>query len=183
MPYFKTGPRKIVPTLFFTVFMLCLPMSMDLLGMTLRTVNLGINHQSNGRGEPLSRSWNRIVANFGFEKKNFLFGGDTAVFQLKTWYRIPESSSSDDNPDIEDYLGNGEIWGHYLWEGNRFGMMVRNNLDFNENHGAFQVEWSYPLTDRVSWYVQYYTGYGESLLDYDHPVNRLGVGFILTDWN
>lgn len=163
--------------------LLNLPMSMDLLGMTLRTVNLGINHQSNGRGEPLSRSWNRFVANFGFEKENVFSGGDTLVLQLKSWCRIPESSSSDDNPDIEDYLGYGEIWGYYLWEGHRFGMMVRNNLDFSDNRGAFQVEWSYPLNDRISWYFQCYTGYGESLLDYDHTVNRLGIGFILTDWN
>ncbi|MCP4118239.1 MAG: phospholipase A [Desulfobacteraceae bacterium] len=163
--------------------LLNLPMSIDLPGMTLRTVNFGINHQSNGRGEPLSRSWNRLVANFGFEKENAFSGGDTLVLQLKSWWRIPESSSDDDNPDIEDYLGNGEIRGYYLWEGQRFGMMVRNNLDFNDNRGAFQVEWTYPLNERVSWYLQYYTGYGESLLDYDHTVNRLGIGFILTDWN
>jgi phospholipase A1 len=163
--------------------LLNLPMSTDLLGMTLRTVNFGINHQSNGRGGSLSRSWNRIVANFGFEKENLFSGGDTAVLQLKTWYRIPESSNDDDNPDIEDYLGNGEIWGYYLWENHRFGMMVRNNLDFNDNRGAFQVEWSFPLNNRISGYLQYYTGYGESLLDYDHTVNRIGLGFILTDWN
>ena len=61
--------------------------------------------------------------------------------------------------------------------------MVRNNLQLPENRGALQLEWSFPLIRRVSGYVQYYVGYGESLLDYNHYVNRIGCGFILTDWD
>lgn len=146
------------------------------LGMSVRTVNLGFNHQSNGRSEPLSRSWNRIVGNFGLEKGNF-------TLLLNTWYRIPESAEDDDNPDIDDYMGYGEIWGYYLWDKHRFGMMLRNNLDFYDNRGALQLEWSFPLVRRVSGYVQFFTGYGENMLDYDHNVNRIGIGFILRDWN
>ena len=161
-----------------------LPVNLNMLGlMNLRTVNLGFNHQSNGNSEPLSRSWNRIVANFGFERENVFSYGDTLVLELKSWYRIPESEGSDDNPYIEDYMGDGEIWVYYLKEKQRFGMMVRNNLDSDDMRGALQLEWSFPLSDRVSGYIQGFTGYGESLLDYDHSVNRVGVGFILTDWD
>lgn len=147
-----------------------------LLGMRARTVNLGFNHQSNGCSEPLSRSWNRIVGNIGFEKGNF-------TLLLNTWYRIPESAKDDDNPDIDDYMGPGEIWGYYLWNKHRFGMMLRNNLHFSDNRGALQLEWSFPLVRRVSGYMQFFTGYGENMLDYDHSVNRIGIGFILRDWN
>ena len=146
------------------------------LGMQLRSINVGLNHQSNGRAEPLSRSWNRIVGNFGLEKGNF-------TLLLNTWYRIPESSKDDDNPDIDDYMGNGEIWGYYLLNNHRLGLMLRNNLRSHDNKGALQLEWSFPLIKRISGYVQFFTGYGENMLDYDHSTNRIGIGFILPDWN
>jgi phospholipase A1 len=150
--------------------------SYDFLGLKGRFINVGINHQSNGQTEPLSRSWNRVVANFGFERDNF-------VLLVNTWLRIPESSEDDDNPDIEDYFGYGELQGYYFWKKNRFGVMVRNNFDLNDNHGALQLEWAFPLIERVSGYIQYFHGYGESLLDYNHNINRIGIGFILKDWD
>ena len=149
----------------------------NFLRMTGRTINVGFNHQSNGRSKRLSRNWNRIVGNFGFEKDNF-------ILLLKTWYRIPESAETDDNPEINDYMGPGEIWGYYLWNKQRFGVMLRNNLQFHNNRGALQLEWSFPLPfKRVSGHIQYFIGYGENLLDFNHRVNRIGIGLILADWN
>ena len=147
-----------------------------ILGLRGRFINVGFNHQSNGQSEPLSRSWNRIVANAGFER------GDFSLL-LKGWYRIPEAAADDDNPRMEDYLGHGEVWAYYFWKGNRFGVMLRNNLDFNTNRNTVQLEWSFPILERIGGYLQYYNGYGESLLDYNHRVNRIGIGFILRDWN
>ena len=148
----------------------------NLMGLKGRTITVGFNHQSNGRSEPLSRGWNRIVGNVGFERDNF-------ILLLNTWYRIPESKAEDDNPDIDDYMGPGEIRGYYLWNNHRFGMMLRNNFQRHHNRGALQLEWSFPLIARVSGYIQYFNGYGESLLDYDHSANRIGIGLILSDWN
>jgi phospholipase A1 len=148
----------------------------NILGLRGRFINLGFNHQSNGQSEPLSRSWNRAVLNFGFEKDPF-------CFLLKTWYRIPESVEDDDNPHIEKYLGYGEIWAYYFLKKHRFGLMLRNNLSFHTNRGALQAEWSFPLFKQIAGYLQYYLGYGENLLDYNHSVNRIGIGFILADWN
>lgn len=151
----------------------------DLFGLKGRIINVGFNHQSNGRAEPLSRSWNRIVANFGFERSNF-------NLLLKTWYRIPESAQKDDNPGIEGYMGYGEIWGSYYWRDHKFSLMFRNNLRFGDNKGAAQVDWGFPLpfikNDRLSGYAQYFNGYGESLLDYNASSNRISIGLILTDW-
>ncbi|MBE0556387.1 MAG: phospholipase A, partial [Proteobacteria bacterium] len=101
----------------------------DLWGLKSRFIQVGLNHQSNGRGEPLSRSWNRFTANFGFER------GDFNVI-LKTWARIPEEESKDDNPDITSYLGYGEIWAGTVWRNYHLALMFRNNLRFGENRSA-----------------------------------------------
>jgi phospholipase A1 len=153
-----------------------------LMGTKLQFINVGFNHQSNGRSEPLSRSWNRIVANVGLEKDNF-------NLLLKTWHRIPEDEINDDNPDITRYTGYGELWGTLYWKNQRIAVMLRNNLR-SENLGAVQLDWSVPLSTineslgkKISLYVQYFNGYGESLLDYNTSINRISAGFMLADWN
>jgi phospholipase A1 len=153
-----------------------------LMGTKLQFINVGFNHQSNGRSEPLSRSWNRIVANIGLEKDNF-------SLLLKTWYRIPEDEINDDNPDITRYTGYGELCGTLYWKNQRIAVMLRNNLR-SENLGAVQLDWSVPLSTiheslakKISLYVQYFNGYGESLLDYNKSSNRISAGFMLADWN
>ncbi len=151
----------------------------DILGLKGRFLNVGFNHQSNGQSEPLSKSWNRLVASVGLEKNHL-------SLLLKAWYRFPESAEKDDNPQMEKYLGYGEIWAYYFLKNHRLGIMLRNNLDFQTNRGALQAEWSFPLfgkASKVSGYLQYFVGYGESLLDYNHSVNRIGIGVLLMDWN
>jgi len=38
------------------------------------------------------------------------------------------------------------------------------------------------MSRRVKWFVQYFNGYGESLIDYNARVNRIGLGIAFTDW-
>ena len=140
-----------------------------------RLLQAGIWHQSNGRAEPLSRSWNRLYLNAVFER------GDLA-FSIKPWYRIPEDEEDDDNPDIERYLGYGELGAAYKWRGNTFSMMFRNNLRTSGNKGAIELGWSFPLYRKLKGYVQYFNGYGQSILDYNDAANTIGVGLALTDF-
>ena len=151
----------------------------ELLGFKGRFVNVGFNHQSNGRSRPLSRSWNRAVVNVGWEKKNF-------DLLLKTWFKIPENEDNDDNPDILRYMGYGELWGTYYWNKHKFAMMFRNNLRPGNNIGAVQLDWAFPLplfkSNWLKGYIQYFNGYGESLLDYYQSINRISAGIMLTDW-
>ena len=153
----------------------------DVLGMRFRYFMFGFVHQSNGRSKQLSRSWNRLYLNFVLQKGNF-------YLSIKPWYRIPEDPKSDpsdahgdDNPDILDYMGHGELRAFYRYEKHEFSMMLRNNL-LSDNKGAFQLDWAYPAGDKLKWYVQYFNGYGESLIDYNHSVNKIGVGIMLTNW-
>jgi phospholipase A1 len=147
----------------------------SVLGLKVRFLQFGVNHQSNGQSEPLSRSWNRLVANVGIER------GRLSIL-LKGWFKLPEDAAVDDNPGINHYMGYGEFWAYYFLKRHRFAVMFRDNLDFNENRGAVQLEWSFPLVAQIAGHVQYFLGYGESLLDYNHRINRIGVGIILLDW-
>lgn len=61
--------------------------------------------------------------------------------------------------------------------------MSRKNIESGFSKGAVELGWSFPLWEipYFKGYVQYFSGYGESLIDYDEYVNRLGVGIILTN--
>jgi phospholipase A1 len=146
----------------------------ELAGFRGRFLNLGIVHQSNGRGEDLSRSWNRVYAQFGFERGNL-------ALLVRPWYRIPEDAEEDDNPDIDDYLGYGDLTAIYRRGRNVYSLLLRNNFRAPDNHGAVKLNWSFPLHGRLKGYVQYFNGYGESLIDYNHSQQSLGIGFSLTE--
>lgn len=155
---------------------------LELLGLTNRVLAFGLVHQSNGRGNSsLSRSWNRVYVAAEFDRGNF-------ACSIKPWWRIPEdkkepgSFEGDDNPNIERYYGYGEFRAGYRWGRNVFAMMLRNNLRAPDNKGAIELDWSFPLYAKLKGYVQFFNGYGESLIDYDHANQRIGVGVLLSDW-
>jgi len=143
------------------------------LWFTNREIDFGVLHQSNGRGDPLSRSWNRLFAGTSFDRDNF-------AFYLRGWWRLPEDESDDDNPDIEDYMGYGDLRVGYKWRRQVFAVTLRHNLQ-SDARGAVQLDWTFPLGRRFKGYVQYFDGHGESLVDYDQKSRRLGVGVLLTD--
>ena len=145
-----------------------------LFGLTNRLVQAGIVHQSNGRSGDRSRSWNRVYANLVFERGHF-------YFNLKPWLRIEENNEDDDNPDIEDYMGYFEFQGLYNRNKQNFGLLLRNTLK-DDYRGAIQLDWSFPVHGELRAYIQYFYGYGESLIDYNHKVNKLGIGIKLADW-
>lgn len=149
-------------------------------GVDTTLLSIGLSHQSNGQARSLSRSWNRLYANFIWEKGDY-------VFSFKPWYRLPESKKKtpddargDDNPDINDFMGNFEFTTVYKREKHEFSAMIRNNLS-SDNKGAIQLEWTFPFLKNVRGYAQYFNGYGESLIDYNVRIERIGVGFLLTD--
>jgi len=111
-----------------------------ILGLTNRLNGIGIVHQSNGRSEPLSRSWNRIYANFVFER-----GG--LGLSLKPWYRIKEDEETDNNPDITDYLGYGEVKVAYKTGKQTLTAMGRKK--------AFELTWSRLTWGNIRLYAQY----------------------------
>ncbi|MFM2484568.1 phospholipase A [Celerinatantimonas yamalensis] len=135
---------------------------------------IGLDHQSNGRSRPASRSWNRLYGELVFESTH-------DVFSIKPWYRFPESRQNDDNQHIEKYYGYGEFNWVHVWHDYSVDMLLRNNFR-QQNKGALQLGFSFPLWGKLRGYVQYFNGYGESLIDYNQSTQTLGVGVMLTNW-
>lgn len=142
------------------------------LGVKIAGWDLGYNHQSNGRSEPLSRSWDRIMGRMALDVTPNL------SLAVRAWYRIPEDEQEDDNPDIHQYLGYGDL--RAIWTPNRntFTAMFRPGTE----KSGFEFTWSYPITKHFRLYTLYYNGYGESLIDYDQKVERIGIGFTINDF-
>ena len=156
------------PELFLVV-----PMRYNLFGLTGRFVQFSVVHQSNGQTNPLHRSWNRAYANFGFERGNF-------ALYVRPWYRFPETTGNDLNPDIIRYMGYGDITAIYIWGRNEFSLLGRYNP--GTSNGAVQGTWSFPIQGRLNGFVKIFTGYGETLIDYNFRQTTIGVGILLVQW-
>lgn len=156
------------PELFFSM-----RTDVDLPGMRWRMLNIGLSHQSNGRGLPLSRSWNRVYAQFGLER------GDYTLL-IRPWLRLPERSEDDDNPDITRYMGHGDVLINYKNGESFYSALGRYSA--SGGRGALQLGWDFPISRALKGYVQLFSGYGESLIDYNHKQTSLGFGVSLREW-
>lgn len=144
---------------------------------------VGFEHESNGQSLPQSRSWDR----FYFWP---YWDSNHGEYSLKLWYRRPEDrktsptdTDGDDNPDIYRYLGYGEFYFYrQQHKGRAFSGMLRGNPSTGK--GAIQLDYSWPLgteeADSVAndsyFFARIFSGYGETLIDYDNYVTRFSVG-------
>jgi phospholipase A1 len=145
-------------------------------GWDLQMSGLSFTHVSNGRDLPLSRSWNRVIGWVGIDRP-----GWTIV--ARPWLRLHESASSDDNPDIEDYMGRGEVLVTHNWGGHEISALMRHSLRGGDrSHGSIELNWAFPIMGELKGYLQFFSGYGESLIDYNHTANYVGLGVSLIEW-
>ncbi|MBP6598589.1 MAG: phospholipase A [Giesbergeria sp.] len=153
-------------------------------GWRLRYSGVGVVHQSNGQSLPLSRSWNRVYLMAGMELDK------RWRVQARAWQRINESSGSDDNPDISDYMGRGELSAFWNMDAeNTVGMTVRHPLRKNSHGGSAKVEWLQTLgkgfaggKSNLRLHTQLFSGYGDSMIDYNRRRTVLSVGLSLVDF-
>ncbi|MBC3766346.1 phospholipase A [Neptunicella marina] len=140
---------------------------------------IGLEHQSNGKTQELSRSWNRIYGHFLFEKGDF-------ALSFRPWYRLPEKNKTypldpggDDNPDIADYMGHSELTMGYRIDDFEFGLMTRHNVSTNK--GAAELSITFPMWGKIRGFATFFNGYGESLIDYNYKQTRFGIGIAINN--
>jgi phospholipase A1 len=154
-------------------------------GWNYRLSGLGLVHQSNGQALPLSRSWNRVYLMGAAEK---ILGQDSSLtLQGRVWDRLRESSGNDDNPGIENFVGRAELTGSWqISKSHTLGLMLRHSLR-KEARGSATLDWmlapaSSPNYTGLRYHLQLFSGYGDSLLDYNRKRNVLSLGLSLVDW-
>lgn len=156
--------------------LLVFPTNYSLGGWTGRMLGIGINHESNGRDEPRSRSWNRVTATVAFDRPGW-------TLSIRPWWRVSEDLEDDDNPDIEDYIGRADVRLIRRVRHHELSAMVRHTLrDGDRSRGAVQLDWAFPIRGNLRGHVEIFHGYGESLIDYNFLTTRLGLGFSLIEW-
>lgn len=133
-------------------------------------VSFSLEHESNGRDSIDSRSWNYFTFSGTYFFNYYL------AAQVKIW----SGKRSDDNTDLFDYRGHGLLALNYRSKDERLTMsLVINPIkSFSINT---QAELSYSLNKRAnqSLFIQWYNGYGESLLDYNVYTSMIRVGICI----
>ncbi|MET0532897.1 MAG: phospholipase A, partial [Steroidobacter sp.] len=140
-------------------------------------VESGFGHESNGKENEDSRSFNMLYV------RPALTLGDPAGLRFFAAPLIHNYIANNENRDLKDYRG------YVDWV---FGVGAKGGLDFwttlrkgqRSDYGSLEWNVSYPLSklsggDLTGWLtLQYFAGYGESLLDYNRKLEsqwRLGI--------
>ncbi len=134
-------------------------------------------HQSNGRGGDTERSWNRTSADMLFERLDA--SGDGWAADLRPWFVWRDSVYLRYNPDLARYLGylrTSASYRHDPWE---LSVVLQNQFESGFRRGSVEATVSHDLGSNWSLYAQYFNGYGQSLIEYNHVSNALGIGFAL----
>jgi len=146
----------------------------------IRSLKFAFAHQSNGQPDTtgvvfdtnktmgnLSKSVNYLYTTVRLQRKSM-------TIDLKAWYRIPEELKTDDNPDLMQYTGYTSAKMTYFFGKNMLTMMGR--LNFSTGKGAVEATYSYPLIHNY-FYAKVFSGYTESLIDYDNYITKVSLGF------
>ena len=139
----------------------------------------GLDHESNGRGgvgyDGMERSWNRVFLNIAFS-------GEHWFVAIMPWVPIYKTSQDLHNPDITKYLGYSRVVAAYSNSGQEISLMFRNALESRFKRGALEASYTFPLYGKLKGMVTFFSGYGQSLIEYNHYTNAYGIGIALSDW-
>lgn len=142
----------------------------------LNFLTVGLDHQSNGYGGTLERSWNRATA-------ALIASSDSWIVAIKPWLIFKNNNTYQrQNPDMQNFMGNGTILIGYKFHGQLISLETRNMIESGGRRSGNTLSWSFPITDYLKGYAQVFSGYGQSLIEYNHRTNSFGLGISMSDW-
>lgn len=139
-------------------------------------LQLGVQHESNGREGANSRS-----LNIAYIRPTLVLGGDRSLqltLQPRAWIYVGDLN---DNPDLEDYRGYGDLRAIVGWK-RGLQISATGRMGDTLDRGALQIDLTYPMMrffySNFSFYLhaQYFTGYGESLVRYNERSSAFRIG-------
>lgn len=142
-------------------------------GRVVGKASLLIEHESNGKDSIFSRSWNKISL------CGSMFISPQFMIHAKYWIPIIDGQH---NKDILRYSGIFQNGIQVMSNDNKFGLAVtlikRKGWNFNFNT---ILELNYRIFDKHNqfFFLQYYNGYGENLLDYNVFRSRIRFGIVI----
>lgn len=151
-------------------FFITFPIAEYLTGKPLKALRISFAHESNGRGGEEERSWNYFSLSAYFQYK--------ALFMdLTLWHRLPDTT--DYNPELIDYMGHGHLRFMLPYKKHIAQMILRSNFDAKS---SIELNYSHPISSRddLFLYIKAFSGYGESLIDYNNNINKIGIGFSIS---
>lgn len=130
-------------------------------------------HESNGRDSIQSRSWNRLsFTGIYIPDRNF-------TFQAKAWIAMMVAKQ---NKHLTRYAGIGHLAGTYTNDEGRLCcsavMTKRGGWNWNANW-SLSVAYRLFKADNQYLYLQFYNGYGESMIEYNQFHRYVRIGFVI----
>ena len=150
--------------------------------LQMRSLKFAVAHRSNGQGNNENVVYVNPEDNPGNRSRsiNYLYTTlslqhDTLITDLSAWVPFPGSENLNDNPDLMKYIGYSSVKFSYFMGKHMFTLMGRASLE--TGMGAVEATYSYPLMDGAFLYTKIFSGYAESLIDYDNYITKFAIGF------
>lgn len=133
---------------------------------------LMLEHESNGRDSIDSRSWNKLSLALALMiNKNW-------EMQFSTWVPFVDGAN---NKDLLKYKGIFQLAGNYRTNNHRFncGLILTKRKTWLSFNTQLEVSYKFNNKENQYFFLQYYNGYGENLLDYNKFKSMLRIGFVI----
>lgn len=136
-------------------------------------VSLIVEHESNGRDSIWSRSWNKVSL-----AANIIIDPNLSVAG-KVWIPIVDGEN---NRDIQRYSGIYQMSVQAMSNNRKFSgaltLVKRKGWNLNYNT-ILELAYRFSKQSNQFFFLQYYNGYGEGLLDYKVWKSQVRVGIVI----